>query len=146
MKKYTIWIGVILCAVIAVGIVFKVAGSDASTAETGTQTDIVSGSAIFSEDSLEKVRFIEYVDAKGDKLRITDDRTISDLRNTLMNCSYIKLEEDDYLEGFYTFCLVTDSDRISVGLCDNAAAYNGAQYKVSGNAKLIPDSLAEVIK
>lgn len=146
MKKYAVIIGSVLFVVIVLSIVFKITGNNVSTAGKEPQTDIVSGTAIFSEGPLEKVRTMEYVDFEGNKISITDDKKISDLRNALMNCSYTRLEEDDYLEGFYTFCLITDNDRISVGLSNDVVAYNGSQYKVKGSEKLIPDSLAEIIK
>lgn len=60
---------------------------------------------------------------------VTDD--IVNIVNILVNCSYQKLPEDKYVEGFYQIVMLTHEDLISIGITDSYLAYNGEQYIVA---------------
>ncbi|WP_026508249.1 hypothetical protein [Butyrivibrio sp. MC2013] len=75
----------------------------------------------------------------GKQYYISEDKDVNAIIDTLNDCSYRKMPEEEYVEGLYLMDFVYENITVSVGVDNTHLAYNGDQYSVSD------DSLDEVV-
>lgn len=111
-----------------------------AVAKIGTNKESsITGNELFDKDLAVKTQSIKIIGFDGIEHVIDNPDVISSISNLLVESSYHKISEDEYIEGFYNMDFITTEDTVSIGLTDSYLAYAGQQYKV------ISGSLADIV-
>ena len=86
---------------------------------------------------------VQVDDIKEIKLREFDGTNIKKVLNILQSTHYIEIPRDEYVEGMYSFELVTEKENISIGISNNHLSVSGQQY---ASEKVLSDEILKLVK
>ena len=123
-KKILIKTGVVILA-----FVFLIAGVCNSNKDIMTKEKKYT-TTLFQDVQVDDIKEIKLREFDGTIKKCTEVKNIKKVLNILQSTHYIEIPRDEYVEGMYSFELVTEKENISIGISNNHLSVSGQQYAI----------------
>lgn len=98
---------------------------------------------LFQDVQVDDIKEIKLREFDGTIKKCTEVTNIKKLLNILQSTHYIEIPRDEYVEGMYSFELVTEKENISIGISNNHLSVSGQQY---ASEKVLSDEILKLVK
>ena len=136
-KKILIKTGVVILA-----FVFLIAGVCNSNKDIMTKEKKYT-TTLFQDVQVDDIKEIKLREFDGTIKKCTEVTNIKKLLNILQSTHYIEIPRDEYVEGMYSFELVTEKENISIGISNNHLSVSGQQY---ASEIVLSDEILKLVK
>ena len=136
-KKILIKTGVVILT-----FVFIIAGVCNSNKDIMTKEKKYT-TTLFQDVQVDDIKEIKLREFDGTIKKCTEVTNIKKVLNILQSTHYIEIPRDEYVEGMYSFALVTEKENISIGISNNHLSVSGQQY---ASEKVLSDEILKLVK